>query len=160
VSDRLQFANVDEALAKPTASLRRLNRLQLSMLMCEWAAWVGEFSRSVRVRSKSADFVRSYDPTDSDRWVYFIRQGTEGPIKIGISDDVARRVSTLQSCNPFPLHCVVAIPGSLALEFALHQVFSESRLHGEWFAPTGALIKLIELALNASHTAGVTPESI
>jgi len=79
--------------------------------------------------------------------IYFIQQGKDGPIKIGITDDLKSRVSSLQTANPYKLHLLYSEklqPGLAEKEEAhLHWVFKGIRLRGEWFRPMPFLIKRI-----------------
>lgn len=65
--------------------------------------------------------------------VYFIQQGQDGPIKIGVSKKVKERLRELQVANPFMLRIIFQIRGTIELERALHDRFSQYRLEGEWF---------------------------
>lgn len=70
--------------------------------------------------------------------VYFVRAGNRGAIKIGIADDVQKRLDTLQVGNAFKLNLVASIPcpsrkAALHLEGRLHRFFSKQRIRGEWF---------------------------
>ena len=78
-------------------------------------------------------------------FVYFIGP-EDGPIKIGSSGDPARRVKTLQSGSPVPLALLGSFKSKdcVAEEKALHRRFAGSRLHGEWFSRTPALLKLVD----------------
>jgi hypothetical protein len=67
--------------------------------------------------------------------VYFIQATRGGPVKIGTSDDVSKRLSQLQSGSPYPLRVVAALDGGSALERELHSLFAAHRLSGEWFHP-------------------------
>ena len=84
-------------------------------------------------------------PTGAN-WLYFIECGQDGPIKIGIASCVFSRLASLQSSNPHPLQCLVAVERKVAkfLEADLHDRFAESKIHGEWFEPTPELRTLIE----------------
>ena len=75
--------------------------------------------------------------------VYFIQAGgPDGPIKIGISYEVARRLYSLQRSNPLPLKLLATVPGGARLERELHERFAAQRLHGEWFRCSDELFGL------------------
>lgn len=76
--------------------------------------------------------------------VYFIRQGTDGPIKIGLATSVRQRLKDLQCANPYRLNVLARLRGNRAVEHRLHQVFAPARLHGEWFQADPLLLSLIE----------------
>ena len=65
--------------------------------------------------------------------VYFIG-AIEGPIKIGTSTDIIRRLRALQSSHPEPLYLFAADAGGSQKERAYHTRFAKHRLTGEWFA--------------------------
>ena len=74
--------------------------------------------------------------------VYFIQQGDDGPIKIGIAREPAARLRGLQTGNPEQLRILRAVEGSFFVEWSLHSAFAESRIRGEWFRPTDELVDL------------------
>ncbi len=77
-------------------------------------------------------------------YVYFIRAGLSGPIKIGFSKNPLRRYQDLQSGNPEKLRLLAIHPGGAELERTLHRYFKPSRLLNEWFDPTDELLDLID----------------
>lgn len=76
-------------------------------------------------------------------WVYFIRQGIGGPIKIGRAKNPERRRRHLQSANPYPLHLLAIMPLFSDEEERLHEAFAHHRLMGEWFKPVPELLAYI-----------------
>ncbi len=68
--------------------------------------------------------------------VYFVRELRDGHIKIGVSQEIRRRLSQLQTGSP----CELALMGWLesqddfGLERDLHREYSAKRLRGEWFS--------------------------
>ena len=76
--------------------------------------------------------------------VYFLRPvGQQGPIKIGCSATPAKRLRSVEIWSPVQLEMVASAPGGHAHEWTLHSMFGEDRLHGEWFAVTPDLMKII-----------------
>lgn len=74
--------------------------------------------------------------------VYVIGQ-EEGPCKIGISKDPARRAADLQTGCPFRLDVLHHVEcrdysEALWLENTLHEVHQDRRLIGEWFDMSAA----------------------
>lgn len=72
-------------------------------------------------------------------YVYFIRAGFTGPIKIGVAANVQRRLETLQTGNHLPLYIIATIKYSgraeaYEKERKFHKLFSNKRLRGEWFS--------------------------
>jgi len=66
-------------------------------------------------------------------YVYFIQGAVGGPIKIGWSQDVDKRVAELQTGNPEPLSVINMIPGTKNDERRLHDLLGHLRISGEWF---------------------------
>lgn len=80
--------------------------------------------------------------------IYFIQQGTDGPIKIGFAADCERRLDALQTGNPHDLHLLAVMGGDINREKELHQRFAEGNLRGEWFQPdTPGLHELVFQAI-------------
>lgn len=87
-------------------------------------------------------------------WVYFLRSGDEGPIKIGFTGTTPNtRLAALQTGNPEPLRLIGAVPGTKTDESRLHTRFSAAWVQGEWFRPVPELLAFIEGALFARHAA-------
>jgi hypothetical protein len=67
--------------------------------------------------------------------VYMIQAGGEhGPVKIGVTDDVEKRLIGMQTGNHQPLVLIRLFEGGPNEERALHQRFADLRLNGEWFS--------------------------
>jgi hypothetical protein len=77
--------------------------------------------------------------------VYFVRCELNGLVKIGIAENLERRLAGLKAQSPVPLELLATIPAeSYELEAALHRRFAEYRHHGEWFEVSDGLDDLIE----------------
>lgn len=81
--------------------------------------------------------------------VYFL-QADDGPIKIGFTNDLRRRISLLQNGNHRRLHLRAVLPGDRAVEAAYHARFIGLRTVGEWFRPADAVLDVIA-EINATH---------
>lgn len=71
-------------------------------------------------------------------FVYFVRAGNRGAIKIGIASNIERRMATMQTGNAFQLKLLATIPCDSRLEAEntekkIHKFFSKQRIRGEWF---------------------------
>lgn len=77
-------------------------------------------------------------------WVYFIREGAAGPIKIGTALDPYARLRAMQTGNSSDLVLLGATEGDAELERRLHDRFSTARIRGEWFTATAELLAFIE----------------
>ena len=78
--------------------------------------------------------------------VYFVRQGLNGPIKIGwTKQSIASRLDTLQVANPCSLQLIGYVPNKgRDFEAEMHILFSAYRLRGEWFSPCVELLDRIK----------------
>jgi len=68
------------------------------------------------------------------QFLYFIQNGEKGPIKIGFTFDVQRRLAQARTFNYQPITLLGYIPGNQSLETALLKRFSPYKIMGEWFA--------------------------
>jgi hypothetical protein len=64
-------------------------------------------------------------------YTYIIQGDPTTPVKIGRTEDVARRLADLQTANPMTLRVLLVRDGDHEAE--LHQLFAEDRIQGEWF---------------------------
>lgn len=110
-------------------------------------------SAPTRTREEYGEEEGSIYPED---WVgpcvYFVSEfGAEGPVKIGHTTDIRRRLRGLQTSNALELEvlCVAPCLEPENLERAIHYRLSTSRLQGEWFRRTRELEWL--LALVSGH---------
>ena len=72
--------------------------------------------------------------------VYLIQAGAaDGTVKIGVAEDVQRRLEMLQVGNHEPLTLLAHEPCCQHVERFLHVHFARHRLRGEWFAHTADL---------------------
>jgi len=76
-------------------------------------------------------------------YVYFIQGVHGGPIKIGYSNNLKRRLSVLQTSYPDKLHIIAYIPATQKFEHKLHKDLKRHRLYGEWFSPTPEVLQVI-----------------
>ncbi len=72
-------------------------------------------------------------------YIYFIRAGKHGnPIKIGIADNVEKRICELQTGNHCKLYLIVKIKADSrshaeSMEKWMHYRFKRKHIRGEWF---------------------------
>lgn len=81
------------------------------------------------------------------QFLYFIRCGERGPIKIGIADNPGARMAGLQVAHFLELRLMGTIAGGAEAEKAWHARFAKARIRGEWFEPTAELLAAIDAAL-------------
>jgi Meiotically up-regulated gene 113 len=73
------------------------------------------------------------DTSNKARAVYVIGSSRGHVVKIGRSDDVARRLAEIQRMSPVKLEVLWQTEADGDLETALHRRFKGLRTHGEWF---------------------------
>jgi hypothetical protein len=71
--------------------------------------------------------------------LYFILNPSLGTIKIGVADNVRQRHQGLEHACGVPLDVLGVLEGGAEYEHALHDVFYDTRLLGEWFSPSEEL---------------------
>jgi hypothetical protein len=107
-----------------------------------WLRWPGTGWTSVK---------RFGYPASRD-FSYFIRfelPAGEQPIKIGVAKHPYSRLSSLRCGSPYPMTLLAVYPDELLPEVQLHAAFADSRLNGEWFAPTPLLLEVVTLLATA-----------
>lgn len=80
---------------------------------------------------------------DRKKFLYFVQEMTNGPVKIGVSAAPLTRLSSLQVSNPRQLKMLGIRPGSHADEIDLHRRLAEHRIRGEWFNPAAEVLAAI-----------------
>jgi len=86
----------------------------------------------------------SQDTGVKESFVYLIK--CNNVFKIGKSDDVKKRLSSMQTSNPELLICesYVKVKYPLEVEDALHSLFYNQRVRGEWFKLNDNHVELIK----------------
>lgn len=79
----------------------------------------------------------------STGFVYFIKAGDDGPVKIGWSENPDMRLAQLQSAHHETLSVLAKFPGGRDVEAEVHQQLHDLRLRGEWFRDEPALRQAI-----------------
>jgi hypothetical protein len=75
--------------------------------------------------------------------VYFVQRVSGGPIKIGFSEVLDKRLRAIERQIEEPIRVLGTIPGSYADEARLHRHFKAQALGGEWFDSSEALHEVI-----------------
>lgn len=127
-----------------------VDRFRAMELIAALQAWVGDSppleelqrQRQLEVRSACRAHA-SRRRADGCPDVYFIQQGSGGPIKIGCSGNPVQRMAQLQTAQSEPLSLLGHVVGDRADERAVHEQFSHLRLNGEWFSPADDLLSFI-----------------
>ena len=87
----------------------------------QWRQWCDAIDREIA-------------PLFSGPHVYFVQSINEGPIKIGFTTNLARRIAQLNTGSSARLVIIASMPAGRAYERHLHRRLAAHRLHGEWFA--------------------------
>lgn len=74
-------------------------------------------------------------------YTYFLQARRDGPIKIGSTRNLAVRLRTLCAMSPISLRLLGVMEGDA--EERCHLLLGAARLHGEWFAPTAAVLHFV-----------------
>jgi hypothetical protein len=92
------------------------------------------------------------------RVVYFVQAGKAGPIKIGSSCDVERRLKSMQSHNHRKLRLIGQFKSvGYFSERDTHRRFAAARIRGEWFRPSDEMHEFINAISVAIMDDGVSP---
>jgi len=76
--------------------------------------------------------------------VYFIQGENGGPIKIGLTQDIKKRLASLQTGYPDNLVVLALLPGDATIESEIHKLFSLYKLRGEWFQPDDKILAIVK----------------
>ena len=82
----------------------------------------------------------------SKRLVYIVEGVSTRMVKIGSAINVAGRLANLQCGSPDKLNLLWSGSGGVNAETMAHREMASSRAHGEWFRPTTAILRLIDVA--------------
>lgn len=86
------------------------------------------------MKSVGADKVlRSNEVQANYTRLYFMGIEPAGPVKIGITYDITRRLRHIQMACPYEVSLIADFPGSRSIEAELHRRFAAHRMKGEWF---------------------------
>lgn len=128
----MTYANFAASIGVPDGTVKR---------------WAGEGMPTMRMGPRAfvdeklaRRWVAEHRPNAGNRSgvVYFAR-GRDGLIKIGFSSDVGRRMLELGA------EVLATVPGSVGVEFALHDAFADDLVGDEWFRPSATLLAFIGL---------------
>jgi hypothetical protein len=75
--------------------------------------------------------------------IYFVQSERGGPIKIGFTDNLKRRLASMRTHSADKLVVLATCKGDLTDERRLHERFAAHRVRGEWFAPAAELLAAI-----------------
>lgn len=80
--------------------------------------------------------------------VYFITEKgrTDGPVKIGVTADLTKRLNGLQTGHHRELQVIATLEGGRETEAYLHEMLARWRIRGEWYSRTAEVEEAIERA--------------
>lgn len=81
--------------------------------------------------------------TDTESTVYFVYAREVKRIKIGVTRDIDKRMSSFRTAIPCTLDLMATCGGGRQREMALHKQFAGARVQGEWFNATPELISFV-----------------
>ena len=76
--------------------------------------------------------------------VYFLHDPKSGAIKIGVSEKVGQRVSSLKCGTPNDISLLGTVVGTPMLERLLHRFLAHFQIQGEWFKATPTIIDFVK----------------
>jgi len=89
--------------------------------------------------------------------LYFVLNTRSKAVKIGFSDDPAKRLDDLQIASPDRLKLLGVSPGGRLEEAALHAQFADQHLRGEWFRAAPELLAVAKALCDGHRLRGRCP---
>ena len=110
----------------------------------EWPEWKPTYTE---VRQDGGEVAGEQDlPAKGQTVTYFLQAGDH--VKVGKTDGLKRRVSTLQTGNPEEIEIVGWVPGDV--EKAFHAHFEKFHARGEWFYAVPSIMRFVEDLIEAT----------
>ena len=107
--------------------------------------------RGIEDIRRANDLPRIPRSRKGDPFIYFIRAGKAGPIKIGLTCSVTDRRAGLQVCCPDELTVLASMKAPKEAERELHRHFAPERIRGEWFRASPRLLAYVEQVRGAQQ---------
>ncbi|WP_443032913.1 GIY-YIG nuclease family protein [Streptomyces sp. DH10] len=111
----------------------------------------------VGFKGEALDLVQGLSPCIAEgddrvsQSVYVIGAPRSLTVKIGFTNDLARRRREIQYMCPVEVQVLWSCPGGPALEQALHDRFTELRSHGEWFTFEADPVETVRRAIESGQ---------
>lgn len=121
--------------SKKTAYSIGSENLTKDYIVAEVEKRISQLSEKPLAYAKSAlQDLRYPKKRDRSETLYVIRD-THGSCKIGITNDLERRLMVLRTANPYNPQVVFSLTGEnvLMVERKLHGIFKTKHIDGEWF---------------------------
>lgn len=112
------------------------------------------YIRRTERRSKRAGAARQrrLQQAHSTAGIVYLIGSSSGPVKIGFTTDLDRRLERLQMNSPRKLRVLAARDGTRGDELRLHREHRDARLHGEWFKRSEAVLRCLDVAATSGGT--------
>lgn len=91
-------------------------------------------------------------------YTYFVQRGEGGPVKIGRTTNISKRMAALATACAEQLTVLGVLVGNH--ERRLHLALADHRLRGEWFAPAAAVLEAAHDSQQALPDAPCEPTPI
>lgn len=125
-----------QTLRDNNSELRRLCREVRESLTVEYPSILDEMVAFADTLPKEYEKPVTY--------IYFIQAGDSGPIKIGKTRYIKKRLRSLQTINSEDLQVRGWMPEGDWTEKQLHQKFAVYKQKGEWFLPSEDILTFIQ----------------
>ena len=110
-----------------------------------------EMAQRLRRELAADSKVASIKEKDAKGFIYFIQAVNGGPVKIGFSICPEKRISELQTANPYKLELIGKITGNINAEKKLQKHLIHAKTYGEWFEPDEIVIDAIKQCINHGY---------
>ena len=127
-----------------TCFLSRLTIANEIAKKCNWPILEEGTNRKLRRSAykyitRYINLTNQFDIKDPKCYVYFAQAGAS--VKIGVADNIDKRLKDLQTGNPIKIRLIAYIPAlskahAYQIEHGLHRKFISYNVNGEWFHRT------------------------
>lgn len=107
--------------------------------------------KNTQASESSTDLAESVEKYISTRVVYFVSYGVDGPIKIGTTSNLERRIHHLRNACPYQIGVLATLPGGSVTEREIHALLESDRLEGEWFCRSQSVMAIVRFARTNDH---------
>ena len=128
---------------------------QKAKSLLKWFYANGYFTAAQQALAKSLTYVPKKPAANKKHYLYAISNGEQ--VKLGMSSDVKKRLSALQTSSPSDLiiiwkyYVATTSKEAIKIEKMLHRACSEFRIRGEWFS-MGCVDVVNKFNPNKQHT--------
>lgn len=128
VTDEMTYNKVKEIARDRYNSVNEVINVMINAYYDEYKTW--------KEKNRTFGYI-SGDKIPTGAYIYFITDGMDS-VKIGIAQDVKKRIDALQTSNPNKLNLLYALKvdnkqDAQEIEKELHGMFARDRKQGEWF---------------------------